>query len=194
MDTLFGIAGKDFALLVSDRSEATSIFRLKDDVTKIVNLDDTKILGLNGEQCHRVEFGELMIRNLDLFKFRTGTTLSTKTTANWIRSQVADALRRAPYQVNCLIAGYDKEEGASMYYLDYLGSMHQVAKGGHGYGNYFMGGLLDEKWYPDMTLEEAIEACKDCLTALSKRFLIKQPVFMAKVVDKDGIREIDISQ
>ena len=41
-------------------------------------------------------------------EFRTGHEPDVESTAQFIRSEMAEALRKAPYQVNCLIGGYDK--------------------------------------------------------------------------------------
>lgn len=42
-----------------------------------------------------------------------------------------------PYQVNMMLAGWDKDQGPSLYYLDYISTLHKVEKGGMGYGMFF---------------------------------------------------------
>lgn len=39
-----------------------------------------------------------------------------------------------PYQTNLLIAGWDKKDGPSLYWMDYLATMHHMNVGGTGYG------------------------------------------------------------
>lgn len=46
------------------------------------------------------------------------------------------ALPQSPYHTNLLIAGYDQGAGASMYYLDYLATMHKMNVAGTGYGEH----------------------------------------------------------
>lgn len=41
---------------------------------------------------------------------------------------------QSPYQCNLLIAGYDEGVGPSLYWLDYLATLHKVNTGGTGYG------------------------------------------------------------
>ena len=43
---------------------------------------------------------------------------------------------QSPYQCNLLVAGYDKDVGASLYWLDYLATLHKVNTGGTGYGEH----------------------------------------------------------
>lgn len=46
---------------------------------------------------------------------------------------MADALQK-PYQTNLLLAGYDEGHGPSLYWMDYLATMHQMNIAGTGYG------------------------------------------------------------
>jgi len=80
-------------------------------------------------------------------EFRTGHEPDVESTAQYIRSEMAEALRRAPFQVNCLIGGYDKiDQQAKLYWMDYLGTLQQVTKGAHGYAGYFVNSVLDNHY------------------------------------------------
>lgn len=106
---------------------------------------------------------------------------------------MATALRKGPYQTNLLIGGVDETQNeVSLYYLDYLASMAKVNYGAHGYASNFVISIFDRDWKPKMTLEEGITIIKKCIHELHTRFLISQPVFVVKVVDKDGIRVLSI--
>jgi len=45
---------------------------------------------------------------------------------SWASPILYQALRRNPYQTNLLLGGFDEGVGPSLFYLDYLGSMHKV--------------------------------------------------------------------
>ncbi len=66
MDTVFGIAGKDWVLIVTDTAVNRSIFSLKHDEDKITNLSAKKIVGAAGEQCDRYQFTNYISKNLAL--------------------------------------------------------------------------------------------------------------------------------
>ncbi|CDJ38548.1 proteasome subunit beta type 2, putative, partial [Eimeria tenella] len=117
--------------------------------------------------------------------------LSTAAAAQFARQQLAHFLRRSPYQVNLLVAGYD-QDGASLYWVDYLASSVAVRKGAHGYGAYFVEGLLDRWYREDLSEEEALEVLKKCKKELSCRFLVSQSDFVVKIVDKNGVRQVEI--
>ena len=122
-------------------------------------------------------------------EYRTGFELGVEATAQYMRTELATALRKGPYQVNLMIGGYDlQEQRAKLYWMDYLGTLQQVNKGAQGYAGYFVNSVLDNHFKADMTLEQGIEACNKCITELETRFMINQHGFVAKIVTRDGIR------
>ena len=110
MDSCFGIAGKDWVIITTDAAVNRSIFTLKHNEDKITNINNFKILGTSGEQTERYQFSNFIQRNLDLMELRTGFEPSVESTAQYMRTELATALRKGPYQVNCLMGGYDLEE------------------------------------------------------------------------------------
>jgi 20S proteasome subunit beta 4 len=132
-DSVFGFSGKDFVLVAADTATARSIVLLKNDEDKIVKIDSHKVFATSGDAGDRVQFCEFIKKNLDLYYYRNDLTLSTRAVANFTRKELAEALRQSPYNVNLLIAGWDEEEGATLYYSDYLANMSKVPHGAHGY-------------------------------------------------------------
>ena len=53
--------------------------------------------------------------------------------------------QQSPYHVNILMAGFDEGVGASLYYMDYLGTMHKMNVAGTGYGTYKEGERRGER-------------------------------------------------
>mmetsp|Transcript_11695 Transcript_11695/g.8533 ORF Transcript_11695/g.8533 Transcript_11695/m.8533 type:complete len:92 (+) Transcript_11695:17-292(+) len=91
------------------------------------------------------------------------------------------------------MAGYDEKEGvAKLYWMDYLGTLQQVQKGAHGYGAYFVSSVLDNNYQKDMTQEDGLEAVKKCILELKTRFIINQPKYLAKIVNKDGVKHVEL--
>ena len=112
-----------------------------------------------------------------------------------MRTEMAGALRRAPYQVNCLLGGFDHRDGtAKLFWMDYFGTLQQVTKGAHGYAGYFVNSVLDNNYQKDMTLDQGLEALRKCVQELRIRFIIKQPSFIAKIVTKDGVQILNLDQ
>jgi len=190
MDSIFAVQGKDYVLVVCDATAAYSIMKFKETEDKIISIDDNKLMGMAGEVGDRLQFGDLIQKNIHLRKYKTGIKLTTKETANYIRTELAYYLRQGPFQVNLVLAGYDSEDGPSLYWLDYLATLQKVGRAAQGYAAYFLGGIFDNIWKPDMTYEEGLDLVQQCIKELKTRFLISQNNFIIKCVDKKGIREV----
>eukprot|EP01129_Flabellula_baltica_P017101 TRINITY_DN9377_c0_g1_i1.p1 TRINITY_DN9377_c0_g1~~TRINITY_DN9377_c0_g1_i1.p1 ORF type:complete len:126 (-),score=34.25 TRINITY_DN9377_c0_g1_i1:306-683(-) len=121
MDSIIGVVGKDFVLMASDLTQARSIMVQKSDEDKIVQIDDSKMFAVAGEYGDRDNFVSYITRNLKLFNLRTDLALSTKAVASFTQDEMASALRRNPYNANLLLGGYDEDDGAELYMIDYLG-------------------------------------------------------------------------
>jgi 20S proteasome alpha/beta subunit len=91
-----------------------------------------------------------------------------------------------------LLAGYDVNKGPSLYWMDYLAALSKVKFGAHGYAANFILSVFDRDWKEGLTLEEGLDIVRKCIHELKTRFLISQPVFIIKVVDKDGVRQVSL--
>lgn len=189
MESVIGLVGDGFVIVAADRTAARSIQKLNLEDEKIVPIDKRKLLACAGPVADRHQFADYIEKNLTLRRYRTGVELSNHAAANYIRNELATALRRAPYQVNLLMLGYD-EAGAALYYLDYLGSMHKMDFAAHGYCAYFLLGILDKYYQKDLNLEQAIKLLEKCFEELKTRFIISTATWSVKVIDKDGTRTL----
>jgi len=192
MDCLIGIVGKDFTLVAADSSAARGVTVFKTDEDKILALDQFKLLAAAGPVGDRYNFTEYVQKNIHLHELRTDVRLSTKAAASWTRNELAKSIRSSPFQVNLLMAGYDKGTGPSLYFLDYMGSCHPMPIGAHGYGASLVLSTLDRGYVKNMSLDEAKELLKKCLHELDVRFLIHQPEWTIKTVSKEGVQTITL--
>ena len=187
MDVLFAFTGDKFAVVVSDTTSVQQIIVQKDDMEKIMDLDSHELLALSGPKGDCVYFGEYVQANMKLYELRNGVKLSTHSCANFVRNQLAEALRKGPYQVNTLLAGYDKDtDSASLYFMDPYASMMKVNSGGHGYGGMFCLSLFDKHWVPGMTREAAAILVDKCIAEVRERLVTAPTKYHVKIVDENG--------
>lgn len=192
MDTLIGIVGDGYTIIGADASAARSIVVFKKDEDKILAVDKFKLLAAAGPVGDRYNFCEYVQKNIHLHELRTDVRMTTKAAANWTRIQLSEALRKGPYQVNLLMGGYDEGCGPSLYFMDYLGSMHPMPIAAHGYGANFVLSTMDRGYKKDMTFEEGKHLMRECLRELDTRYMLHQTNWIWKVVDKDGCRVIEL--
>lgn len=91
--------------------------------------------------------------------------------------------------MNIILAGYDKETGPSLYYIDYIASLHKVDRAAFGYGSYFSLSMMDRYYRSDMSVEEAVDLVDKVILEIRSRLVVAPPNFVIKIVDKDGARE-----
>ena len=190
MDCVFGIQGKDYILLAGDKaSVSNSIIKFQDTDSKIWKLTDKQLLACVGESYDKKDFSKYLKANVDYYYFLNGQRLTTDETASFIRKELAEGIRSSPHQCNCLLAGYD-EDGPKLYWLDYLGSYAKLLKAAHGYGAYFLYGLMDNFYKKDLNLEEGEFIIKKCINELKTRFSINMVNFDVFKITKEGIEDI----
>ncbi|KAJ1950992.1 Proteasome subunit beta type-4 [Dispira parvispora] len=193
MECLLGLVGKDFAITVTDTSVIRSITVLKHNENKSRELNPHTLLAFCGEPGDTINFAEFIQKNIKLYGIRNNVELSPHAAANFTRRELAQALRsRSSYQTNMLVAGYDAQKGPSLFWIDYLAALVEVPFAAHGYCAYYCLSIMDRYYRKDMDLEEAKDVIRKCIDELQHRFIINLPRFVIQVVDKDGIREIQL--
>jgi len=100
-------------------------------------------------------FGDYIQKNLAFLSFKNGYKLSIDDTAQYIRSELAEAIRKGPYSVNCLLAGFEGDL-PRLYWMDYLGSVIETSKAAHGYAEYLVSSVMDTLQTAEMTEEQGI--------------------------------------
>ena len=190
MDCVFGVQGKDYILLAGDKAAVgNSIIKFQDTDRKVFKLADNQLMACVGESYDKKNFPKLVKANLELYFFKNGHRLTTDETAAYIRKELAEGIRSSPHQCNCLVAGYDND-GPKLYWLDYLGSYAKILKAAHGYGAYFLYGLMDNFYKKDLSLKDGEDIIKKCINELKTRFSINMVNFDVFKVTKDGIEDI----
>jgi len=194
MECSFSLTGKGYVIVAADTTAARSIVKMKVDEDKIKALGPHLLMAYSGEPGDTIQFAEYVERNVRLYQIRNIYALRPSAVASWIRRSLAESLRsRKPYAVNLLLGGYDTaSHEPHLYWIDYLGTMASVPFAAHGYGSYFALSLLDRYHDPEATLEEGLSTLKRCIDEVAKRLVVAPGKYTVKVVDKDGVREIEL--
>merc|ERR1712154_410336 len=162
----------------------------KDDHDKMMKVSDNILMAVCGEAGDSVQFPEYIAKNVQLYKMKNGYELSPHAAANFTRRNLAEALRsRSSKQVNLLMAGYDKDEGPSLYFMDYLASLNKMPFAIHGYGSLFSLSIMDKYYQPGLDYEGVKELLMKCINEVQKRFLVNLGTFRVRIVDKNGITD-----
>lgn len=193
MDIILGIRVQDSVILATSKAVTRGISVLKDSDDKSRLLSPHTLMTFTGEAGETVQFAEYIQANMQLYSIRENYELSPSAVSSYVRQELAKSIRsRKPYQVNVLIGGYDtKKEKPELYQIDYLGTKVDLPYAAHGYSGFYTFSLLDHHYRPDMTTTEGLELLKLCIAELQKRMPIDFKGVIVKIVDKDGVREVE---
>lgn len=75
--------------------------------------------------------------------------------------------------------------------MDYLASSAEIPYAAHGYAQYYCLSILDAHYKKDMGVEQVAELMRDCHEELKRRMPIDFKGLLVKIIDKDGIRELE---
>ena len=190
MLSIVGLCGPDWVIVAADSSVSSSIICMSEEYDRIAQIDSRHLLALSGETGDSLQLSEYIQGNVALYRFRNGVELSSEALAHYIRSEMAKAIRKNPYEVNMLLAGHDGKP--SLYFMDYLGTLQKIPYGAQGYCAYFVLSVFDKHYKKDMTLDEGKEVMKMALAEIKKRFTIAPHGFIVKTITKDGISKISL--
>ncbi|GBP09126.1 Proteasome subunit beta type-2 [Eumeta japonica] len=180
-------------MIAADQTNSHSIMVMKDDEEKVYRISDKLVMGVIGDSGDTTQFAEYIAKNIQLYKMRNGYELGPAAAACFTRRNLAEYLRsRTPYFVNILMAGYDKETGPELHFMDYLASSVKVPFAAHGFGGFLSLSIMDRYHKPDATVEEAYEILKLCVKEVHKRLFVNLPNFQVTVVDRDGIKTLPV--
>lgn len=195
MDIILGVRLQDCTIIATSKAATRGISVLKadDDKTRVLNTHN--LIAYTGESGDTVQFTEYIQANIQLYLMRENDTeLSPKATASFVRNQLATSIRsRKPYQVNVLIGGYDTKTGQpALSWIDYLGTHVELPYAAHGYAAFYCSSLFDRHYKKDMDLAAGLELLKMCIKELDMRMPIDFKGVYVKVVDKDGVRPVEV--
>ncbi|KAF2810450.1 N-terminal nucleophile aminohydrolase [Mytilinidion resinicola] len=190
-EVLLGITGKDFTIVAASKAamRGATILKASDDKTRALN--SHSLMAFSGEAGDTIQFAEYIQANIQLYSMRNAMDLSPSATANFVRGELARALRsRKPYTVNLLLGGYDQiTDKPSLYWIDYLASLAPLPYAAHGYAQYYCLSILDKHHHPDITFEQGMKILRMCTDELKRRLPVDFKGVLVKVITKDGIRE-----
>ncbi|ODV97825.1 hypothetical protein PACTADRAFT_47676 [Pachysolen tannophilus NRRL Y-2460] len=194
MDIVLGIKVQDSVIVATSKAATRGISILKDTDDKTRALNEHNLMAFTGEAGDTVQFAEYIQANIQLYGMRENFDLPPKAVNHFVRNQLASSIRsRKPYQVNVILAGYDEaKEEPSLSWIDYLGTKVDIPYAAHGYAGFYTFSLLDRHYRSDMSVDEGLKILKLCSEELNKRMPIDFKGLRVKIVDKSGIREIDV--
>ncbi len=187
--TCIGISFENGVILAAD-NRMTSYKIEADNFTKLFDLSKNVVSTIAGVASDAQLFMRYLkgeIRSLELKSEREVKIKEAAMILNAIQYQL---LRSQGAQVACILGGFDVT-GAHLFDLSPDGVINKIDDyTTDGSGSIFVQGVLDTQYRKDLTEKEAIELLDTCFKTSFKNDSSSGGGYIARIVNKDGIREI----
>ena len=130
---------------------------------------------------------DLLTAEAKLFEIQRGRPIRVKALTRLLSNIMFQG--RGLYMLQCLVGGFD-DQGAQVYFTDYVGSVIPDKFVSTGSGSPVALGVLEVGYKDDLTKKKAIELGVHAVAAAIERDAASGNSILVSVIDKDGYQEI----
>lgn len=185
--TTIGIVCRDGVVLSAEKKSTMGYLVASKETEKISEVDDHIAMTIAGASGDAQTLVRYMRAELKLFAIQSQRKISVKGAASLLANMLQGA-RYAPYMVQLIIAGYDKE-GGHVFSLDAIGAIEEEHKFfSTGSGSPFALGVLEDGFKDGLSVNEAADLAVRAIRAAVERDIGSggKAVDVVKIT-KDGI-------
>ena len=184
--TTVGITCKDGVVFASERRASMGNLVAHKVAEKIFKIDNHIAATIAGSVADAQSLMKIISAETALYRLRNGKDISLEAAA----AVSSNILHSSPAYVQTLIGGVD-DTGASIYSLDAAGGMIKDTFISTGSGSTFAYGVLEDRFYEDITVEEATEVAIRAIKAATERDTFSGNGFLVANVTKDGYKMLE---
>ena len=188
--TCIGLLCKDGVILAADR-RTTAGFIASDNATKVYELAPNIVATTAGHAADNQRVMRAMQGELKLSRLKNERDSYVVEAAMLINSTQYSMLRQMGSIVSVILGGFDSSKGAQLFNLSPDGTILQ--HDGYvidGSGSVYVKGVLDTFYKPNLSVKEAQELVEKGFLASFKNDNMSGGGYIAKIITKDGIKEI----
>lgn len=187
--TTVGISCRDGVVFASDTRVVQGYYFIAHKKgKKILKIDDYIAATISGGVADAQALVSTLQWEARAYKLERGVNIPVKAAAN-IASILLSSMRMAPFYIQLMIGGYDRD-GASLYVLDPLGGFSKEVFAGSGSGSPVALGYLEAELKTPIDTLSAIPIAIKAILAAMQRDTATGNDFEVMVVDSNGCREL----
>ena len=188
--TCIGVLCKDGVILAADR-RMTAGFIATDNTSKVYELSKNIVATTAGHAADNQRVMRSMVSELKLQKLRSERDAYVQEAAMVLNSTQYAMLRQMGSIVSIILGGFDSKKGAQLYNLSPDGTLvHNDGYVVDGSGSIYVKGVMDTLYKQSMSTKDALELVEKGFLASFKNDPNSGGGYIAKVVTKDGIKEL----
>ena len=181
--TTVGFACKDGVVLGTETRATMGNLVANKGADKLFQIDDKIGATIAGTVSHAQSLMDVIKAQIALYKLRNEKDMSIDAVA----VLTSNILKSAPLSVQTIIGGVDKD-GAKVYSLDPSGSYMPDDCVSTGSGSIFAYGVLEDRYKPDLSIEEGKELAIRALTAAMERDVFIGNSYRLATITKDEMK------
>ncbi len=185
--TTVGLIAKDCVVLSSDQRATMGFLIANKTAKKIFKITDRIGATIAGSVADAQSIMDLLSAEAKLFEIQRGRPIRVKALTRLLSNIMFQG--RGLYMLQCVVGGYD-DEGAQVYFTDYVGSVIPDKFVSTGSGSPVALGVLEVGYKDDLTKKKAIELGVHAVAAAIERDAASGNSILVSVIDKDGYQEI----
>jgi proteasome beta subunit len=185
--TTVGLIAKDCVVLASDQRATMGFLIANKTAKKIFKITDRIGATIAGSVADAQSIMDLLSAEAKLFEIQRGRPIRVKALTRLLSNIMFQG--RGLYMLQCVVGGYD-DEGAQVFFTDYVGSVIPDKFVSTGSGSPVALGVLEVGYKDDLTKKKAIELGVHAVAAAIERDAASGNSILVSVIDKDGYQEI----
>ena len=185
--TTVGLIQKDCVVLASDQRATMGFLIANKTAKKIFKITDRIGATIAGSVADAQSIMDLLSAEAKLFEIQRGRPIRVKALTRLLSNIMFQG--RGLYMLQCLVGGFD-DEGAQVYFTDYVGSVIPDKFVSTGSGSPVALGVLEVGYKDDLPKKKAIELGVRAVAAAIERDAASGNSILVSVIDKDGYQEI----
>lgn len=185
--TTVGLIAKDCVVLASDQRATMGFLIASKTAKKIFKITDRIGATIAGSVADAQSIMDLLTAEAKLFEIQRGRPIRVKALTRLLSNIMFQG--RGLYMLQCLVGGFD-DDGAQVYFTDYMGSVIPDKFVSTGSGSPVALGVLEVGYKDDLPRKKAIELGVRAVAAAIERDAASGNSILVSVIDKDGYQEI----
>ena len=189
---IFGAITKECSILSASCNFSPTGLTIKQDVDRIFEIDNSFLVAATGDQCDCDRIVDILRSQNREYVLSFGRSMSCKSLAHFCGKIIYGQLRKDPYQVQILIAGWNGDtNSAIIFWLDSLGAIQEVTHAAHGRDFSSILSILDANDHLKISASECVSLFRSCWNVVRKRSSSNIGSYQMKGIGPKGIIHLE---
>jgi len=182
--TTVGLKLRDSVVIAADKRASQGYFIAHKRVRKIIKIDDHVVMSIAGLVADAQILASQLQYLARKFKYEEGVQVPVRTLVSYL-GLLLNTYKYFPFEVQLIVGGYDTEP--RLYAVQWFGDYTEENYAVTGSGSPVAIGLIESRYSPDLSVEEAVKLALEAIRASTRRDVFSGEGVDVAVVKKGSI-------